>query len=72
MRAPKETVKARVMFWLKARNHTQRWLAEQLQVTPAYIAMILSGQRTPSLRVAKRLQEITDIDATEFVHSRVA
>jgi len=69
---PAETVKDRVMLWLQARHHNQRWLAEQLGVSTAYIAMILSGARTPSLGVARRLEAITGIDATEFDHSRVA
>jgi len=44
-------------------------LADELGVTPPYIAMLIAGDRTPSLRVAKRLQEITGIPATEFVHA---
>lgn len=54
-------------MWLKAHGYTQRWLAEKVGVTPAYIAMIVSGRRSPSLRVAARIQAVTTILATDWV-----
>ncbi len=68
----KTTIKSRVGAWLLERQQTQRWLAEMVHVTPAYLAMILNRQRTPSLPVAKRLQDLTGIAATDFIHSRLA
>ncbi len=61
-----------VARWLQTNGHTQKWLAEKLGVTAAYVAMIAAGSRTPSLGVAKRLQAITGIPAIDFVSSAVA
>lgn len=57
----------RLRGWLKASRRSQRSLAKELGVSPAYIAMILAGARTPSLPVAKQLQDVTGIPATEFI-----
>ena len=65
-------IRRRVGKWLRHRQKTQRWLADQLQVSPSYVAMILNGRRTPSLAVANRLQDLTRIPATAFNHSRAA
>lgn len=77
MSITKETVKTRATMWLRARGLTQGWLAHELGVSPAYVWMILNGKRTPSLSIAKQLQDITGIAATEFdsppsARSRVA
>jgi transcriptional regulator with XRE-family HTH domain len=63
----KASSQQRLRAWLKAARRTQRSLAEELGVSPPYIAMLIAGERTPSLPVAKRLQEITGIPATQFV-----
>jgi transcriptional regulator with XRE-family HTH domain len=68
----KSTSRQRLRAWLKAARRTQRSLADELGVTPPYVAMLIAGDRTPSLYVAKRLQEITGIPATEFVNQRIA
>jgi hypothetical protein len=34
--------------------------------------MLLKGRRSPSLPLAKRLQDLTGIPAIDFVHSRAA
>lgn len=65
-------IKWRIQGWLGTGGHTQRWLARQVGVTPQYVAMILNGRRTPSLVVAKRLQDLTGIPATDFIHARAA
>ena len=65
-------IRARVTDWLRERRHTQRWLARRLRVSPSYVAMILNGRRTPSLLLAKRLQDLTGIPATDFIRSRAA
>jgi len=58
--------------WLEKRQQTQRWLADLLRVSPAYVAMIFNGRRSPSLRMAKRFQDVTGIPATDFIQSRAA
>jgi transcriptional regulator with XRE-family HTH domain len=65
-------LKRRVVGWLRNGGHTQRWLAQEIRVSPSYVAMILSGRRTPSLPVAKRLQDLTGIPATDFIRPRAA
>jgi len=59
-------------MWLQAGGHTQRWLAQQLDVTPTYVSMILNGRRTPSLLIAKHLEDLTGIPAVAFLPSRAA
>lgn len=71
-RIVKIPIKARVRLALRRGHHTQRWLARRLGVSPQYIAMILNGRRTPSLVLAKRLEDLTGIRATDFIHSRAA
>lgn len=61
-----------VAEWLRARGHNQRWLAHACDVSPQYVAMILNGRSTPSLLIAKRLQALTGIPATDFVSTRAA
>lgn len=56
-----------IKVWLYQHGRTQAWLADKIGVSSNYVTMILSGTRTPSLRVAKRLQEVTGISAVEFV-----
>jgi transcriptional regulator with XRE-family HTH domain len=67
-----EPIKARIQLWLRDGRHTQRWLAQQLGVTPTYVSMLLNARRTPSLRIAKRLEDLTGIPAIAFVQSRAA
>jgi len=57
----------RLRAWLKTSRRSQRSLAQELGVSPAYIAMILASKRTPSLPIAKRLQDVTGIPAPEFI-----
>lgn len=61
----------RLQAWLKASRRSQAALAKELGLSTAYVSMLLKGQRTPSLPVAKQLQELTGIPATEFVPTRV-
>jgi len=72
LRIVKDPAHRRVDMWLRAHAYSRRWLADQIGVTPAYIAMIVSGRRKPSLRIAKRIQDVTSIQAVDFVDSRVA
>jgi transcriptional regulator with XRE-family HTH domain len=65
-------IKHRIHTWLRAGGHNQRWLAGELGITASYVTMILNGRRTPSLQVAKRLEDLTGIPATAFIRSRAA
>jgi len=56
-----------IKLWLYQHGRTQSWLAEQVGVSSNYVTMILSGSRTPSLRVAERLQAVTGIAAVKFI-----
>jgi transcriptional regulator with XRE-family HTH domain len=62
----------RLRAWLKTSRRSQVSLAKELGISTPYISMLLAGQRTPSLPVAKRLQEITGIPAAEFASTRSA
>lgn len=65
MRVPGDRLGIKV--WLYQHGRTQAWLAEQVGVSANYITMILSGTRSPSLRVATRLQDVTGIPARKFL-----
>jgi transcriptional regulator with XRE-family HTH domain len=52
--------------WLKAARRSQRSLAKEIRVSPGYITLLITGIRTPSLPVAKRLQDVTGIPAADF------
>lgn len=56
-----------IKVWLAQHGRTQTWLAQQIGVTTNYVNMILAGSRSPSLRVAKRLEDVTGIHATKFL-----
>jgi transcriptional regulator with XRE-family HTH domain len=72
MRVKRVPVKHRIRTWLRGRGQSQQWLADELGITASYVAMILNGRRTPSLPVAKRLEDLTGIPATAFIRSRAA
>ena len=59
-------LKQRVRTWLKRRDKTQEWLADELGISQAHLSMILSGARTPSLSVASLLETKTGIPARDF------
>ena len=42
---------------------TQTELAKELNVSKAYISMVLSGKKKPSKRVAERLTELVNFEA---------
>jgi transcriptional regulator with XRE-family HTH domain len=62
----KTTGQRRLVAWLKTSRQSQRALAREIQVSPGYVTHLIKGVRTPSLRVAKRLQDLTGIPATDF------
>ncbi len=61
--------KRRFERWLRRARLTQAELAAELGVSNSYIAMIVCGQRTPSLPMAKRLAERTGMAVLDFISS---
>lgn len=55
--------------FLKTEGKSQGWLARELGVSSAYLSMILSGRRHPSLTVASKLEAVTGIPAREFAEA---
>ena len=51
---------------LKAEGRSQNQLARDLGISQAHLSQILTGIRSPSLRVASRLEDATGIPAREF------
>ena len=58
---------SRLRVWLKVSRRSQTSLAKEVGLSAAYLSMLIAGVRTPSLQVAKRLQAVTGIPATEFI-----
>lgn len=50
--------------WRESNGQTQVALAAKIGVTPSYLSMIETWQKTPSLRVAKRISAATDNSVT--------
>jgi transcriptional regulator with XRE-family HTH domain len=50
----------------KDKSKTQDWLAGEIGISSPFLSQILSGQRTPSLNTAARIEELTGIPAREF------
>lgn len=52
---------ASLAAWLEQSGTTQTELAEQLGVVPSHISMLVSGDRTPSLDLAIRIESLTGV-----------
>lgn len=50
----------------KNKGYTQKQVAELAKVSEEYISLIESGKRKPSVKVAKRLGAVLDIQWTIF------
>jgi transcriptional regulator with XRE-family HTH domain len=61
--------RAQIQDWLRERRKTQQWLAAQIGISPVYLSLILRGHRSPSLRVAVRLERVSGLSAVEFLAS---
>ena len=61
--------KRRFERWFRRAQLTQAELAAELGVSNSYIAMIVCGQRTPSLPRAKALAARTGFPITDFISS---
>lgn len=53
--------------WLKKRDQTQTWLAEELGIAPAVLWRWLVGERTPHIDGAARVEALTGIPAREWM-----
>ena len=53
----------------KKHNLNVKQLAEQLNVTPRYINMLESGERTPGLRLAKRISDLFQVKVDDLIKS---
>jgi len=60
-----------VADWLNESDTTQAALAAALGVSKAYVSMLSSGQRVPSLAVALRVQAATggEVTPADFIHA---
>lgn len=50
----------------KIKGYTQKNVADMAKITEEYISLIESGKRKPSVKVAKKLGAILDIQWTIF------
>lgn len=51
---------------IKTMNESQRDAATRIAITEGFLSLILSGQRTPSLSVACRIEREYGIPASDF------
>jgi transcriptional regulator with XRE-family HTH domain len=60
------TIRDRFRSAIALAGKNQGEIAEELDITAGYLSMVLKGQRTPSLRLAVRLSEVSGIDVADF------
>ena len=53
--------------WLRCRGLKQKFLAAQLQLTPAHLSAILRGRKRPSIDVLARLADVTGYSADRLL-----
>lgn len=58
--------RAQIRAWLRESRMTQQELAAAVDITPAHLSQILNGHRSPSLRLAVRLEQVTSLAAAEW------
>ena len=64
--SPKARLKPEAVWeQLNRRNLSQNELARQVGITSGYLSQLISGSRSPSARVRRRLQEALEIDQFE-------
>ncbi len=54
----------RLSQWITLNGFKQREIAAQLAISQAYLSMICSDQRCPSIRLLRRIQDLTDAKVT--------
>lgn len=63
----------RVLLRIQSRKLTYRELSEAIGSKPAHVSLILSGQRTPSILLARRLADVLRLtldDVYEFIRAK--
>ena len=53
--------------WLRRRGMKQKFFAQQLQLTPAYLSAILRGRKRPSIEVLARMADVTGYSADRLL-----
>jgi transcriptional regulator with XRE-family HTH domain len=56
-----------VREWLRSHGIKQKFLAAQLEVTPAHLSAILHGRKRPSIDVLARLADVTGYSADRLL-----
>ena len=56
----------------KNKGYTQKQVAELAKVSEEYISLIESGKRKPSVKVAKKLGAVLDIQWTIFLKNNLS
>jgi len=52
---------------LKLRGLKQKWLAEQLGLTPVMISLYVSNKRQPKLQTLIRIAQLLDVEINDLI-----
>lgn len=63
------TGRQQLAAFMERKQLTQEDIAAKLGVTASYVSFLLSGDRSPSLRLAVKIQSLTGIKPTAFVEA---
>lgn len=58
-----------VKQWLKETNHSQKWLAKEMEITPSLISQLFSGERRLQPNHIKKMSNITGISISDLADS---
>ena len=47
---------------LAVMNRSQNWLAAEIGISPGYMSMLVNGERSPSGRIRRRMQQALAVD----------
>lgn len=67
-KSPRERLRA----WLDALGMTKAAAGRAFDCSPEHVAYILEGKRSPGLRLAFRIEEVTTIPAADWVRAEEA
>ena len=59
-----------VQDWLKANNRSQKWLAEQIAITPGLMSQILSGKRKLQTKQLINIATVINVPLEELTMSQ--
>ena len=43
-------------------NRSQNWLSAEIGISPGYMSMLVNGERSPSGRIRRRMQQALAVD----------